>query len=113
MPQNDELTYKDIYPIDTLRDFRDHIAYVQSYGPDNFPKDFEWLNEKTWLTLDRAYELLRKGVILLCKEKKKPELYAPLNTILDKAYQARLTSGKDTAFGILYDLEEMAFGSIE
>jgi hypothetical protein len=54
---------KTMYVMETIDDLWEHIAYVLAYAPDKFPyRDF--LPDDQQMNLERAFEQLRKGVLI-------------------------------------------------
>ena len=70
--------------VSSVDDLYDFIAVVVLRAPDQFPVH-DFLGPAEQLNLDRAFEELRHGVVLVGRDFPDPELLARLGAILDES----------------------------
>jgi hypothetical protein len=89
--------------IDRLHDF---IAYVVVHAPDNFPKE-DYLKENEQMTLETAFEELRRGVQL--RNFAAADASCQLSAILDDALALYRTGEDVKGAHRIQDFERLIF----
>ncbi|QAY78163.1 hypothetical protein [Sphingosinicella sp. BN140058] len=96
-----------MFVMKTVDDLWEHIAYVMAYAPQFPYRDFLPADEQ--MTLDKAFEQLRQGVLIAYPEEEFASKRAVLNAILDKSYAAYRNKDDLNACRLLNDFEDGIF----
>jgi len=96
-----------MFQLKTVDDLWGHIAYVLAYAP-NFPhRDFLAADQQ--MTLERAFEQLRQGVLVAYPEESLQAKRAKLFEILDQSYAAYIKADEIKAGNLLNDFQDSIF----
>lgn len=86
-----------MFLMESVDDLWDHIAYVLAYAPNNFPyRDFLPVTEQ--MTLDLAFEQLKKGVLIAYPEPQYEDRRSALYELLRQSHEA-YTQGDEIVAG--------------
>jgi hypothetical protein len=97
-----------MFEMKSVDDLWDHIAYVMGYAPDRFPHR-EFLPDDQQMTLDLAFDQLRKGVEIAYPEPSYASKRALLNGILDRSYAAYKSNDEIAAGHLLNEFQDSIF----
>lgn len=86
----------------------DHIAYVVLYAPDDFPQE-DFLAPDDQMTMDRAFELLRAGVMIAYPEGKFAQKRLSLMGLLDRSFLAYRSEDEMTGVKLLHEFQDAIF----
>jgi recombinational DNA repair protein (RecF pathway) len=91
--------------------FRDFLSLVIVHAPDEFPEE-DFLEPEEQLTLDLAFDELRKGIELLSARRVSPNQKQQLHELLKQAYSNYLNGEDVKAAHLLQELEVLAFAGV-
>ncbi|WP_299322366.1 hypothetical protein [Parasphingopyxis sp.] len=91
--------------IDALHDF---VSYVVLCAPDEFPVE-DFLEDHEQMNLEKAFEELRHGILLLHPEVGTPQKVPIMHSKLDEAYKAYKAGDGDKGAHLVQDFRNMIF----
>ena len=93
--------------IDSLYDF---IGYVVLSAPDRFPKE-DYLAEHEQMTLEKAFQELRKGIVLVEHDSPGADEKRGLSVVLDEALASYKKGDEVRGAHRLQDFQNLIFES--
>jgi hypothetical protein len=96
-----------MFQMRSVEDLWEHIAYVLGYAPDFPHRDF--LPDDQQMTLARAFEQLRQGVVIAYPEPSFAEHREHLNGLLDRSLAAYERGEQVTAGHLLNAFQDGIF----
>jgi hypothetical protein len=97
-----------MFVMESIDDLWEHIAYVLAYAPNNFPyRDFLPANEQ--MTLQGAFEQLRKGIHIAYPEPAYEAKRHELSQLLDSSHAAYTQGNEHLAGKLLNEFQDNIF----
>ena len=94
--------------ITTVDDLYDFIGYVVLSAPDKFPVE-DYLKADEQMNLDRAFALLREGVVVAYPDDFHPEKKVALYALLDDSLHAYRAGDRVKGAHVLQDFQDKIF----
>lgn len=98
-----------MFVMESIEDLWEHIAYTLAYAPDFPRRDFP--PEDQQMSLDRAFEQLRQGVLIACPEGGTAAKRKLLFDLLEKSFQAYTEGDELNACRLINDFQRSIFAS--
>ena len=97
-----------MFVMESLDDLWEHIAYVLAYAPNSFPyRDFLPASEQ--MTLQSAFEQLRKGIHIAYPEPAYEAKRLELSQLLDSSQAAYSLGNEHLAGSLLNEFQDNIF----
>ena len=97
-----------MFPMKSVNDLWNRIAYVLAYAPNNFPVE-DFLRPDQQMNLSRAFESLRQGIEIAYPDISFAKKRQKLHELLDRSYAAYEVGENIRAGHLLNEFEANIF----